>query len=476
MTGDDPRKNTFGALAAIGAATTNQTQRDVVVLGMSGQQDRVHHWSIAAIMRPGEVTALGHVTDEEMVKLLADSQLVVVDSFDEGLSLPVLEAIQCGAKVVASDIPAHRELLGTGSHLINPREPRSASRSIKKALKRKGQRLRTQREYGRLESSVHDFLIRNAREDNYVDLESSPPSTIESRISVALATPWPPQRSGVADYSAAIAGELGKLVDLTIFSTGDSHRNVDELLANPDSDEFDLVISVVGNSHYHLPYIELTTVRDCMVISHDARLNEFYLALRGPGGLRNLMESSGRKLQVDLNDQIDDMRLLEDAAFWEVAHRARPLIFHTPVSAAEIGRQTGTTPRSVLFANYRFPTELFELAVVRSAARERLRFDPLRLHLSTFGYADNRTKLTEQILETALWLGQWGTKVSLHVVGGASSGLEQDLKARAAEGGDVELEITGYIDEATYRDYILASDFAIQLRVSPYFGCEWPTL
>jgi hypothetical protein len=38
----------------------------------------------------------------------------------------------------------------------------------------------------------------------------------------------------------------------------------------------------------------------------------------------------------------------------------------------------------------------------------------------------------------------------------------------------VELEITGYIDEATYRDYISASDFAIQLRVSPYLGVSGP--
>lgn len=53
MTGDEPRKNTFGALAGVGAATAGADARDVVVIGMAGQDARIHHWSIAAAIRPG---------------------------------------------------------------------------------------------------------------------------------------------------------------------------------------------------------------------------------------------------------------------------------------------------------------------------------------------------------------------------------------------------------------------------------------
>ena len=91
MTGDEPRKNTFGALAAIGAATAGVDDvRDVVVIGMAGHETRVHHWSIAAAMRPGEARTTGRLSDEEMHALLASASLVVVASFDEGLSLPVI--------------------------------------------------------------------------------------------------------------------------------------------------------------------------------------------------------------------------------------------------------------------------------------------------------------------------------------------------------------------------------------------------
>jgi hypothetical protein len=61
MTGDDARKNTFGGLAGIGAATSSESERDVIVLGMAGQGVRVHHWSIAAMMRPGEATTLERI-------------------------------------------------------------------------------------------------------------------------------------------------------------------------------------------------------------------------------------------------------------------------------------------------------------------------------------------------------------------------------------------------------------------------------
>ncbi len=133
MTGDDARKNTFGGLAAVGAATAGEATRDVVVIGMAGTGDRVHHWSIAAAIRPGETRTAERLSDDDMDALLRGARLVVVPSFDEGLSLPVIEAVRAGVPVVASDIPAHRELLGTGSFLADPTSPRSMERAVRRA-------------------------------------------------------------------------------------------------------------------------------------------------------------------------------------------------------------------------------------------------------------------------------------------------------------------------------------------------------
>ena len=136
MAGDEPRKNTFGGLAGVAAATSEQACRDVVVLGMAGQGVRVHHWSIAAAMRPGEAVTAERITDEEMTELLSSARCVVVPSFDEGLSLPVIEAVRSGAPVVASDIPAHVELIGRGDFLADPTSPADMCRAIRTVLRR----------------------------------------------------------------------------------------------------------------------------------------------------------------------------------------------------------------------------------------------------------------------------------------------------------------------------------------------------
>ena len=168
MTGDDARKNTFGGLAGVAAATAGDETRDVVVIGMAGTGDRVHHWSIAAAMRPGEARTAERISDEEMDALLADASVVVVPSFDEGLSLPVIEALRAGAPVVASDIPAHRELIGTGSFLADPRSPGSLAKAVSATAGKSGvrdrqlQRLQAHR-HADLETVIADRVLANLR-------------------------------------------------------------------------------------------------------------------------------------------------------------------------------------------------------------------------------------------------------------------------------------------------------------------------
>ena len=494
MTGDEPRKNTYGALAAIGAATAGQDEeRNVVVLGMAGQGTRVHHWSIAAAMRPGEAQTLGRISDAEMHELLATAELVVVASFDEGLSLPVIEALRAGAPVVASDIPAHRELIGSSGYLAPAGDIKAMARAIRFHRGKASTYLQQVKQLSRhqhedLESTIATKIsargnnVENIADNTAAEFASmGQPVVTTERLSIGFATPWEPQRSGVADFSAATVRELAKLADVTVYTTSgglveDSikHANIEDVIAN--GHDHDVFVSVVGNSHFHIPFIEVLNSIDAVAIAHDTRMVEYYMAMRGQGGVEQVMVRGQEKRSLDpaLDDQIDDMRLLENAGFWEIANQSTMLILHAPSAAPRIAAETGVTPRLLPFANQRVPNTAQITQEMRDEARQRLNFNPDKIHLGTFGFVDLRTKLTDVVVEAAAWLSQWGYNISLHLAGSASDTDTKALLKRAEEAGIQECEITGFLTDEQFRDYLLAVDLGVQLRVSPLLGVSGP--
>ena len=64
----------------------------------------------------------GFVSDEALACLYRGAAAVVSPSLAEGFGLPAVEAAACGAPVVLSDIPAHRETLGDAALFFPPRD------------------------------------------------------------------------------------------------------------------------------------------------------------------------------------------------------------------------------------------------------------------------------------------------------------------------------------------------------------------
>jgi glycosyltransferase involved in cell wall biosynthesis len=87
---------------------------------------------IAAHRLQGRVLLPGFVTDEALACLYAGAKAAVLPSLAEGFGLPAVEAAACGAPVVLSDLPAHRETLG-GAGLFFPPRRRGA---LEAALRR----------------------------------------------------------------------------------------------------------------------------------------------------------------------------------------------------------------------------------------------------------------------------------------------------------------------------------------------------
>jgi glycosyltransferase involved in cell wall biosynthesis/SAM-dependent methyltransferase len=83
-------------------------------------------------------------------------------------------------------------------------------------------------------------------------------------IKLAFFSPLPPARSGIADYSAALLDELGKLVQVETFSSKPVQF---------DPTEFDAVLYQIGNNAHHDFCYETALQHPGVVVVHEANLH-----------------------------------------------------------------------------------------------------------------------------------------------------------------------------------------------------------
>lgn len=90
----------------------------------------------AAFAGPG-IEVLSGVPRDAMPSLIARARALVAPSLWEGFDLPVLESVLLRTPVAASDIPAHRELLGADHPLLFPAgDARALHMRLEEALRR----------------------------------------------------------------------------------------------------------------------------------------------------------------------------------------------------------------------------------------------------------------------------------------------------------------------------------------------------
>jgi glycosyltransferase involved in cell wall biosynthesis len=107
-----PRKNFLTLIRAY-----RKLGRDVDLL-IAGQRG----WMYEEIEREAGngVVLLGHVSDAELPALYRSAALVAMPSLYEGFGLPLLEAMACGAPVVASNASCFPEVCGDAAMLVEP--------------------------------------------------------------------------------------------------------------------------------------------------------------------------------------------------------------------------------------------------------------------------------------------------------------------------------------------------------------------
>lgn len=120
-----PRKNLGALLEAYARLLARGQLPKEVRLVLAGRPGwlcegilaRAHQADLA-----GQVILPGYVATEDLAALLSGALAFVFPSWYEGFGLPVLEAMICGAPVIASNTSSLPEVVGDAALLINPAE------------------------------------------------------------------------------------------------------------------------------------------------------------------------------------------------------------------------------------------------------------------------------------------------------------------------------------------------------------------
>jgi glycosyltransferase involved in cell wall biosynthesis len=103
-------------------------------VGARGWRDGALHARIERSPVRSRIRLAGHVSDDELVALYQGATCFLFPSRYEGFGLPALEAMACGAPVVASSATSIPEVVGDAGILVDPDDYEAWAQTLAEVL------------------------------------------------------------------------------------------------------------------------------------------------------------------------------------------------------------------------------------------------------------------------------------------------------------------------------------------------------
>jgi glycosyltransferase involved in cell wall biosynthesis len=479
----EPRKNMEGlirAFARLPGEVRRQHQLVLVCRLLPLEQNHYEVLGRSLGLDDSQLLLTGLVTDAALVHLYRSATLVTYPSFYEGYGLPVVEAMACGAPVVASNTSSLRELVAPEA-TFDPTDLDDMARTLERALVDEGHRERLLRWSAGSRPSWSDVAERAAVVYRTMSTGTGgrgrrSPAAWRRRPLIALVTPWPPATTGVAAYSRRLARALAAFVEVEVFVDGDASEAAlaDREFSSypawslPDVDAarggYDAVIMCIGNSEHHAGALALVrrNLVPAAVFAHDVRLNGLYRhgAARGavPEGIATVLADLYEGVTEDwLTDGWMQPEEAEARGVYlarELIGLARPFIVTSEFAAELARREARPDDRgNVVVSPFAYPPP--------APRQPRLEVPGL---VCTFGLVDG-VKQPELMISAFALIHRNDTATRLAFVGPIDPALQEryhSLALRLGVAGAVTF--TGTVDDDEYESWLARASVAVQLR------------
>jgi glycosyltransferase involved in cell wall biosynthesis len=488
VAGFEFRKNLERVVAAYGLLPAHVRRAHQLVIAcrmLPSETELVRTWASAAGVAEDELILTGYVTDAELGALYHTCTLFLFASIYEGSGLPILEAMACGAPVAASATATGPEILGDERATFDPYDP-AAIASCLTATISSPQLLDALAERSRQRVGYYTWeAVADRTASAYERVLDETAAAVKHRrrrprARIALVSPWPPEQSGIADYSLRLGRELGKRVDVEVVVaqgedcyappqergirlTPAGPFRVTEGLRQPDR-----VLYCMGNSSFHGHVYELLRERPGAVIAHDVRLTGFYGWFAGrerpedPAGrlAERIGALYGPKLPAVDQEPPGWERQAALGIYMtrEIQSYAEQLFVHSRYARDVLELDRGVLDRAA-------PITVMPFGMPAAAAPKTVASIDQAPKIVSVGVVSEVKGLATLISAVALLAERWPA-VRLTIAGPAEEAELQRWRAVADEmAHGVDIQVPGHLDAERYAQLLRDADVAVQLRM-----------
>ena len=490
--GIDPRKNVEGLIRAYAQLPSSLRQECQLVLVCDvhpDQRQRLQTLAAQCDLAAQELVITGYVSDENLVVLYNLCEVFVFPSLIEGFGLPPLEAMACGAPVIGSNTSSIPEVIGNEDALFDPREPATISAKLHAVLVDEDFRARL-RDHGLRRARAFSWddcaraalaAMRKALAHHVRSTTGTAVAAVDRKPLLAYVSPLPPERSGIADYSAQLLPALSEFYEVEAIT--DQPEVSDPWVREKvrlrtcawfelNAERYDRILYHMGNNSLHAHTFGMLKRHPGVLVLHEVFLSGLIAHVELTGTIpdfwtRALYESHGYAALLERLALGDSAQVMERyPCSLALIRDAEGVIVHNS-NCKEIAEHwfgSGVSDGWSVVPLLRTVPE----HVPRAETRSRLRLTDRDVLVCCFGII-NPFKLNHKLIEAwfASALGR-NSHCKLVFVGGAHHDeYGQTLDRMIAERQALDrVIITGWVDPPSYRDYLAAADIAVQLRGS----------